>query len=1300
MRKQAFGCITFLLLSISPAVAQEKVDAVSSANILPTWLKRATVKETPPASLEAGTSQTQNPALLRQETRSLHETADEIRDLRIKPEVQISKQDFFSRYAIDLKLRLDQNDQIKAYHTFTDKLGRIQTRHKQYYKGLEVIGAEYVLQEKAGSVDYAIGKLMTGLDLDIAPQLSEEQALSSAKCAKGMQACPWQSQPNSFTVSKMGLAVTSKGFTLKKENARLVWRFSISRQSTRESDIWEIDANTAEVVNRISQIYYGNDPPLEGENVSCSGLSRYDGMVQFTGLKDSANLYNLNCKKSTECPAQIEIIDERNPNPQGGDPAEPSFCINSANNTTFSDPEDDVGVSVSYGLQKTMQYFVQKFNWLGFDGLGQVPIFAFLSNNPENNFAAKYTKDGMIFDMGHVDGTKVQGAGVNPEAVAHEFTHGIIVRGGDYANFLPSHEGAALNEGFAFIFGELVEGFARGQADWLLGNEVTSGQWYRNFGNPKASIPPRPDTYKGLYYSGCTDEAPCKEHDTGVVFAHWFYLLFNGGTGTNDLQNNYNVSGIGLANAEQILFRTMTTKFLVTSNFYDVRLGTIAAVEELFEGKPELDFVKEQVTNAWYAVGVGEEANSDDFRPPSGSVNVFPWPVTLVIKSKPPYGQNYQVQISTSSIFAKDLQSQDAGGQMCPASGPEPLVSSEAPPQTRDTPTVAGRSSSSEPGCNVESQVQFDLKPNTQYFWRVRSNAPPTTASQNPLSSAVREKGTLSQAPDPTLGSVAGGQWSAWSSVRDFKTDLRMPVLIYPKGENSIYPWGTQFKWEEVDGAKNYWLQISEDPGLSQGSIGQIMIDPTKPANREGSTNRLKHTLSEPLRISHTYYWGVFPYGPKNIEGNWSNNGQGQIFKTTIPQTTKKSPSTGTTLSPFNIPLVWEKTSGAIGYVLKVYRENNQSENLYKGSDPTGETVEVTIPPDPELQGSTTEKIYWTVAPKGPPPLNELGTFSSPWYLTIDWGWTKPTLLGPADGSDVAYKKPSHGFSWTMVPEATKYEFYLYRKNSDGTCETLLSTQEAAADHLDFQKKAVVFTGLNPAEDTSPRCWRVAAVGPNNALGMPSDFFTLNVGGDAVTPISPASQATNVEYSSTQFSWSNNYAPYGFQIVVYEAATNSIIINQKLSAKTFSANLKPGTQYKWNVGSLGASGTRTAVSSNLYFTTKAATCPTVSAPAIISPLGINDGYGSQEFVVNGLTYTLPLKWGSVSGASQYEVTLFRYAGYPTTKLVENQSSYSGTTSNPMLIYCGYDYSWAVRAKNSCGNSSSLKESGRFFCQKY
>ena len=184
------------------------------------------------------------------------------------------------------------------------------------------------------------------------------------------------------------------------------------------------------------------------------------------------------------------------------------------------------------------------------------------------------------------------------DVVAHEFGHGIT----DFQiNWTYSGDRAAFHEGMSDIWGAILEYRIKGTSTyWKIGEQVTLGyQTLRNIQNtndPNA-FNPIADTFGSTQYdNGGT-------YTRSGVLSHWFYIVANGESGVNDVGTSYNVAGIGLDKAEQIIFEAVFNNYLDnTTTYAEVRTAMINATIALFcNNSREVA----TVTDAWRAVGVG-----------------------------------------------------------------------------------------------------------------------------------------------------------------------------------------------------------------------------------------------------------------------------------------------------------------------------------------------------------------------------------------------------------------------------------------------------------------------------------------------------------------------------------------------------------------------------------------------------------------------------------------------------------------------------------------------------------------------
>ncbi len=174
------------------------------------------------------------------------------------------------------------------------------------------------------------------------------------------------------------------------------------------------------------------------------------------------------------------------------------------------------------------------------------------------------------------------------------------------ANLVYAYDPGALNESFSDIFGTAIEFYAQGPAtsSWDMG---TANFVLRDMANPKSEN--QPDTYKGQNWeSGSFDNGGV--HINSGVQNYWYYLLYEGGTGTNDNGDVYAVSQIGMDSAGAVAYINLAYYLTVNSQYSDARIGSILSAVDLYG---TCAYQVEQVIKAWHAVGLGPDNFTDDF---------------------------------------------------------------------------------------------------------------------------------------------------------------------------------------------------------------------------------------------------------------------------------------------------------------------------------------------------------------------------------------------------------------------------------------------------------------------------------------------------------------------------------------------------------------------------------------------------------------------------------------------------------------------------------------------------------------
>ncbi len=269
--------------------------------------------------------------------------------------------------------------------------------------------------------------------------------------------------------------------------------------------------------------------------------------------------------------------------------------------------EKNPALDAHWGMARTHDYYQEIFNRNSYDGAGSVVrnyingIWPMTLN--QTNAAALPGPDfGMVYGLG-------DGVAMNPvvglDVMGHEFTHMVTETNGN-GGLIYMGESGALNESFSDIFGTCIEFYTKPEeANWNIGEDVVRSRigFMRSMELPKHTN--NPDTYRGTFWADTENN----EVDNGGVHINsgvqnkWFYLLTEGGSGTNDKSDDYTVKGIGMKKAEQIAYRNLVNYLTPASRFYDAYKGSLLATADLFGDTSE---AYQAVKDAWFAVGITE----------------------------------------------------------------------------------------------------------------------------------------------------------------------------------------------------------------------------------------------------------------------------------------------------------------------------------------------------------------------------------------------------------------------------------------------------------------------------------------------------------------------------------------------------------------------------------------------------------------------------------------------------------------------------------------------------------------------
>jgi len=506
-------------------------------------------------------------------------------------------------------LKAKKEDRFRLKSEATDEMGITHKKYLQYYKGIKVDNAEYLVHGRNNNIEVINGDFQDISIETIEPTITEQQALKKALEYVGAKKYKWedpnmerfikqlQNNPNA-TYYPSGELVISKDYLKGSNSFKLSWQFTISSMEPDNEQMIFVNAVNGEVIRDV--------PLILSANTSGSVQTRYSGTQTITNdsysngfrlfesrnttlgnnliIRNNVTIHTLNCLNGTNY-ANATEFSNTNTNWTSG------------NWATFA--QNQVALDAHWGAEKVIDYWtnVHSRNSLNNSGLN-------ITNYVHYNVGwgnAQWDSNNKVMCYG--DGT-TSNPFTSLDIIAHEMGHGITQFTANLAYDNNPAESAALNEGFSDIWAACVKAWAApNKPIWLMGGEIVINPFFnciRNMQNPKSNLAsegPHPNTYHGEFWSNANEP-----HFNSTVLSYWFYLVCEGGAGTNDNGDAYNIVGIGINKGERIAYQTVLYYLNSSANYTAARNATIQAATAIF-GTNSQEVVS--VTNAWHAVGIG-----------------------------------------------------------------------------------------------------------------------------------------------------------------------------------------------------------------------------------------------------------------------------------------------------------------------------------------------------------------------------------------------------------------------------------------------------------------------------------------------------------------------------------------------------------------------------------------------------------------------------------------------------------------------------------------------------------------------
>lgn len=465
----------------------------------------------------------------------------------------------------------------------TDNMGEIHNRFRLQYAGYNLHEGMFITHERNGKI-YAInGNIPSHLQIGNSIKLNETEALNLALQEVGAQIYKWQIKEEESFVKELENNEQATWFPkgsvqLKYDRAtkkyNYTWVFDIYAHSPMSRADYFVDAQSGKIVFVNNKIHHSDSlgsaaTKFSGTKPIITDYNNSNFRLRESGRGNGIETYNM--QTSTNYGSAVDFTDSDN-------------YWNNVNTQ-----KDEVATDAHWGMEMTYDYFFNHHNRNSIDGNG----FKLKSYVHYDVAYANAFWNGQYMTFG--DGNSSMLPLVALDIVGHEISHGLTTYTADLDY---QDESGAMNEAYSDIFGTAIEHYCK-TGNWLIGEDI--GTAMRSMSNPKSKGDP--DTYLGQnYYIGTADNGGV--HTNSGVLNHWFYLTSEGGQGTNDNNDSYNVVGVGIDTAGAIAFRTLTVYLVNTSDHADCRFYSIQSAMDLYGACSN---AVKATTAAFYAVGIGSD---------------------------------------------------------------------------------------------------------------------------------------------------------------------------------------------------------------------------------------------------------------------------------------------------------------------------------------------------------------------------------------------------------------------------------------------------------------------------------------------------------------------------------------------------------------------------------------------------------------------------------------------------------------------------------------------------------------------
>ncbi|MDO8368384.1 MAG: M4 family metallopeptidase [Saprospiraceae bacterium] len=508
-----------------------------------------------------------------------------------------------------------------------DEQGNAHVRLEQVFNGLPVWGGELICHTKNGAFERMNGRYFPSPKLtSLVPSVSADAAIMKVKTEIGLSNIKTE-----WSVEDLKL-IDGPPFTAvlivfhPKENLageRLTWHVA-ARPNVLSRSEWFVDAITGEVLNYFEHtcnltghLHRGvdecknhassnpaifNSPadeemPTNVNGIDLLGVNRsfinggWQAGSQFLLEDASKSMFNASSSNMPNDPVGVIVtLDGFNTSPENQNFTADFVVSNSA---TFTNKA--AAISSHYNSIKSFDYFSSKFGRNSIDGVGGnvISIVNVSEANGTSMENAFWNGQAMFYGNG---GSTFKPLARGLDVGGHEMTHGVIEK---TANLIYQNESGALNESFADVFGQMIDGDAN---DWKIGEDVMQSGGglptaLRDLSNPHngqaANSAFWQPNHTNEQFTGAADNGGV-HINSGITNRAFFIFASN--------------AAVGTTKAEQVYYKALRDYIVKSSKFIDCRIAVIQAATDLYGAS-----VANIAADAFAQVGIGSNTPTGNY---------------------------------------------------------------------------------------------------------------------------------------------------------------------------------------------------------------------------------------------------------------------------------------------------------------------------------------------------------------------------------------------------------------------------------------------------------------------------------------------------------------------------------------------------------------------------------------------------------------------------------------------------------------------------------------------------------------